>query len=415
VRAIAQKASGGLVRSVGSGLEYLAAWTLSWFEDDSQSARRWRELALRYSHMGVPLLDRMSLERSIAASPRDIEPRVELGMLLLERGDLEQARKAFEGALSCEYSHKGAVRGMATTLHRMGKLSEAAYFYLSYLSEEPEDAEVLVNLGIVLDAQGEFELAIERFRKALELKPDSAAVHILLARALMRTGNLGEARHVLSRAVDLDPRNSEAHRFLGHVAQNLGEKAEAERLFEKAIECDENNPHAYLNLSQLLNMDERDPNRTVPLARSAREIFHTQGDQHGLAFSLWEIGWAEYLRGNWKESAEASAQALENEPELLPVRFNRALALLRGGDSQGAEREYARTLEGSVDVSALRTHGIADLRKALKEDPQIAGGEALLHHMEERDRQLEREILERAAATRSEQAMSTIPGPSRTE
>lgn len=394
------KRSSDLRTAFGASMEYATTWAASLFGDAKRSTWRFRSLAHRSNQSGVPFLDRLSLERAVALSPKDPRPRVELGTLLFERGDLEGARRAFEGALGCDFKDSGALRGMGTTLHRLGKLDEAAYYYLSYLANEPEDLHVLINLAIVRDQQGEYGRAIRRLREADSLSPDNPLIHQLLGRSLMRAGDLHQARKTLEKAIELSPRDSEAHRFLGLALETLGDTEAAKASFEKAIDCDPASGYAYLNLAQLLNLKPEEHGRTSVLAARAREQFEKGGNRHGVALALWEVGWAEYLLGNWKKSIRASVAALEEEPGIVPIRFNLALALLQQGDVGAAREHYIRALADLEDLSDLRTHGLADLREALKEDPDLEGGAGLLRMLEAKDEEMVSQVLERTGTTR---------------
>jgi tetratricopeptide (TPR) repeat protein len=68
--------------------------------------------------------------------------------------------------------------------------------------------------------------------------------------------------------------------------------------------------------------------------------------------TYWELGWSYYLLGDYRSSVEASRRALEKDPNLLPVMMNTATALLAGGETEAAMKEYEQGLEKAVDPNS---------------------------------------------------------------
>ncbi|WP_236069786.1 tetratricopeptide repeat protein [Prochlorococcus marinus] len=72
------------------------------------------------------------------------------------------------------------------------------------LASNPEDINCLVNLGILLKKEGEFEEAIASYRKAIEVKPDFVEAHSSLGQMLMEKGDYLASTGCFKQALSLD-------------------------------------------------------------------------------------------------------------------------------------------------------------------------------------------------------------------
>lgn len=69
----------------------------------------------------------------------------------------------------------------------------------------------------------------------------------------------------------------------------------------------------------------------------------------------WNLGWTYYLVGRFDEAISMDRRVLEQDPELIGLRFNLALALLARGDFSEAEAEYYRGVNQAV-TEVTRAH-----------------------------------------------------------
>jgi tetratricopeptide (TPR) repeat protein len=119
-----------------------------------------------------------------------------------------------------------------------GELEKAVDEYKQALELEPENVDVLTNLGVVYYNLGRLDEAIAEYLKATEIAPEDADVHSNLAAAYVQTNQLDKALDEYLRAVDLDPSLPEAHFGLGVVYIQLGENDKAIQAFERFQELD---------------------------------------------------------------------------------------------------------------------------------------------------------------------------------
>ena len=73
-----------------------------------------------------------------------------LGVTLQQLGQLDEAVKSYEKAISIELDFADAHNNLGVTLEQLGQLDEAVKFYEKAISIELDFADALNNLGITL-------------------------------------------------------------------------------------------------------------------------------------------------------------------------------------------------------------------------------------------------------------------------
>jgi tetratricopeptide (TPR) repeat protein len=144
----------------------------------------------------------------IAENPGSWMAHNNLGITLVQRGQLEEAFDHYHKALELNPGYGEAYYNLANALLRAQRVDDAIAQYERALELEPRIAAAHANLGAIFLRRGQFDEAIARFEKALELEPGNATVHALLGDALRRAGREEEAQVHLRKAAELDPRRA---------------------------------------------------------------------------------------------------------------------------------------------------------------------------------------------------------------
>jgi tetratricopeptide (TPR) repeat protein len=104
--------------------------------------------------------------------PENASVAYNLGLVEKSAGDLDQAIGAFQRALTLDPAHQNARFELAGCLMDTSRLTPAQQHYEIYITEKPDDAAALLNLGRVL-------LRLDQ--------PGNALAHLERANALART------------------------------------------------------------------------------------------------------------------------------------------------------------------------------------------------------------------------------------
>lgn len=126
-----------------------------------------------------------------------------------------------------------------------GQYSEAVEEYKKALELDPDNVDVMVNLGVTYYQQGQFDVAIETYTGAIAISPDDADIHSNLAAAYVQqydpegtTDTLSLALEQYRKAIELAPDLAEAHYGLGMVYYLLGQTEKAVTALERFQELD---------------------------------------------------------------------------------------------------------------------------------------------------------------------------------
>ena len=111
----------------------------------------------------------------------------------------------FRHALAVDDRNAPAHMNLGVALVEKGELEEAGRHFAEALRIWPHYAEAQSNLGFVLASQGKWNEAVAAYRAALALNPRISQVHYLLGSALLSQGKAEEALPEYGAALELDP------------------------------------------------------------------------------------------------------------------------------------------------------------------------------------------------------------------
>ncbi len=181
----------------------------------------------------------------------DWEANFYLGMIYLQREELEEADQYMQQAYNLRPDNYFSLVNYARILYRDGHLEEASEMLNQVTEENRTTTESFFNTrGLLAMADEEFEKSIEYFLQAVEINPENYYVLNNLGLALIRTGDFQEAKEHLEKAVEQDPQEAFIFNNMGIVYENLNQLEEARDSYERAVEL--NHQQAEENLNRVL-------------------------------------------------------------------------------------------------------------------------------------------------------------------
>jgi len=121
-----------------------------------------------------------------------------------------------------------------------------------FLSDRPNDVNILYNLGMALSDVGRPAEAEEHLQHVIDLSPDHVNARVALGVALQRQGQTARAIKVLRAAVEHAPDNLWAQRNLGACLVSAGQFQEAESCLRKATLIEPGDQQSWYGLAQAL-------------------------------------------------------------------------------------------------------------------------------------------------------------------
>ncbi len=184
---------------------------------------------------------------SYTRNPGNFWSNHSLAMLLvdLQPPRHEEALRYFAGALALAPDNAGIMVNMGICHAQLGEHEQAEDFFREAVRLEPEYAAAHLNLGRTLSDQGDREAAIAAYQKAIEILPDYVSAYQNLAIELAAAGRQEAALVNYDRAVEIEPENPDLLNARAVTLAALGRHDEAitsyrtsPRVGSDPLECD---------------------------------------------------------------------------------------------------------------------------------------------------------------------------------
>jgi eukaryotic-like serine/threonine-protein kinase len=352
------------------------------------------------------------------------------------QGHYEQAIATYERALNIlegmgEHQKTGSIlNNMAINFENEGKLDKAEKLYRQAMSHfaaagnKTNQAVALGNIADILYLRGNLVAAEKMYRQdlvAMADKEDPSYTLYRLADLELMEGRVAQARQHAEQAVSESRAHQGEYQYLTGAMEVLGEAFAAQadlggarRQFEESLEIRQKVgavelvAEAQLELANLA-LDERHPEKTEPLLRSAiAEFEKEQGDPAAsTAYTL--LSRTLLMKGKLDESRKAIQRSIElsktsSDPALrLPAEIQAARVEMTSPDSQAmnsARQELRSTIAsakklgyyyiecearlafGELDLKSNPASGHAELA-ALAGETRSHGMEFLAHQAEQ--------------------------------
>ena len=270
------------------------------------------------------------------------------GMGLLQRHDRAEQRelaiKAFDEALEADPEYALAHAGRAEAYLRVygatrnpAALEQARASCRRALSLNDQLSAILLTMGMIHRAAGEYQDAIISFESALKVQPDSAEAFRELGNTYAAAGRIGEAEATFQRAIRLRPDDWNAYSDLGVFYFRLGRIPESVAMLKRVVELTPDNYEGYRNLGGVY-LKQRDDEKAERALRKSVELRPTEA-----AYS--NLGTLYYFRKQFAEAAEAYQSATELNPEAAKIWANLGDAYLHiPGKQSEAANAYRRAI-----------------------------------------------------------------------
>jgi putative PEP-CTERM system TPR-repeat lipoprotein len=192
------------------------------------------------------------LRNAVQSDPENGKARFELGVVLLQLGELNAAEAQLRAALAHDYDGDKVAAPLAETLLRLERNQDLIDEIPAGERPPENEASVRVARGYALLNLHRIEEARRSFEQAEAMTAKPAPALFGLARALGFLGDVAQAVETLKRALDNDPKLVDGWVFLGQLQRALGESTSARAALDKAVALSPGNQAARLDRAALL-------------------------------------------------------------------------------------------------------------------------------------------------------------------
>ena len=216
----------------------IAAWQTTYWRDDltlwTRTLNCTTDNGVAHVHLGLVYMARgqseqaiEQFETSIRIYPDYCEAHYDLACVLNSLGRLDAAQQKFPRHLpiAIRPSHIRARNNLGMLLLNRGNVAAAAEQFQKSLDVYPDYAPAQNNMGLALMASGQYAAAAPYYRRAIELDPDFPQPHANLGLALTHTGQAAEAVAEFESFLRVQPDNAQVLGWLAWVLATARDNA----------------------------------------------------------------------------------------------------------------------------------------------------------------------------------------------
>lgn len=269
-----------------------------------------------------------------------LDPATALAIALQHHraGHLAEADAAYRQILAVQPDHADALHLLGVLLHQQGASDAAAELIRRAILLRPSFRAAHTNLGEVYRAMGRLVEAIATFRQALELAPEDAVTWCNLGNALREQGSLPAAADACRRAIQLNPNLAEAYNGLGLVLSDQDNLQESLSAYYQALQLKPDYAPAHLNRGEVLAR----VGESAAAISAFREAIALRPD-YALAYNNLGILLSE--GGQPEDAIAACRQAIRFKPDFAEAYNSLGLALAKVGQFDEAVQAYETALQ----------------------------------------------------------------------
>lgn len=211
--------------------------------------------AVFWSNFGVILRQANRTDEALAAYERSIEldanspdSHFNYGKSLRAVGKLKQAEEHLKKSIALNPKKVPAWLSLMNLASSVGKSDVALAIGSQALGHVPEDPGILLNSGIILKREKNYEPAIEYFHRVLAVSPEHVEALCKLAAIDIDWHHFDDARDKLDKAMKSEPDNLHVLNTLGLLNNTIGDHKRAIAVLERAVSIYPNDSTAFANL-----------------------------------------------------------------------------------------------------------------------------------------------------------------------
>lgn len=233
--------------------------------------------------------------RQVDRYPSSARAYTNLGLALINKGQLHDAAKAFEAALGLVPWHYPAVINLVHLRIVQGQFDDAERMCAHLLQERPSDPNPLMSLADIAVRREDLVLGATLWQHAIDLQPRAAFARLHLAMVLLRLSRHREAIAQLKVATRLDVRSAALHQGLGVAYTFAKDQGRALRSFKTALTLAPGMPEAIHGVCDILLRQGK-----AKAAESILKRYLTDTRDDAVAYDL--LAWAYVQQSRFREA-----------------------------------------------------------------------------------------------------------------
>jgi tetratricopeptide (TPR) repeat protein len=268
-----------------------------------------------------------------------------------------EAQKEFEAALQLEPHNITALAQMSDFLTSRNQEAEAFAAVQKYVASNPNDAKGHVILGS-LDLQAKkYPDAQVEFQHAIQLDSRDVQPYIELGKVLEEQGQMDAAIAQYQKGLDIQPKYPALDTYIGNLYLAKDDLEMARKYYAQALSDDPNFAVAIANTAWIDAQEGKDLDVALSMAQKAKSM---QPDVPSITDTL---GWVLYKRDDYPAAVNMLEDCVHKVPSSGEFRYHLGMAFLGEGQKAKAKENLksALQLKLSGDEAEKAHQAIAEL------------------------------------------------------
>ena len=195
---------------------------------------------------------------ALALQPNLHSARFLLGQLVLEAGQIDEARAHFTGLLDEPDFRAIALFGLGDVVRKSGDMEKAVEHYRAALALQPRQVRALQMLAGALASLGRENEAVAAYRQYLADYPQDLAIEASLADLLSQLGDLAGAQQIWNSVAQRRPGDPTPLQRLALLHERFGDHAGSDALAARVAEFTADDPDLILLRARAAQREGRD-------------------------------------------------------------------------------------------------------------------------------------------------------------
>jgi len=266
----------------------------------------------------------------------------DLGNLLQEREQFDEAINCYQKAIELNPKFPGAYFNLGETFQNKGRLEDAMDCYKRVIELYPEFPGTYYNLGNIFEDKGLFDEAVTHYKKTIQLDSHHAMAHYTLGNVFQKMKHIDKAIEYYQNAIQIDPNFAEAYNDLGISCREKGQLDEAVSYYRTALQLNPNFAEAYNNLGIVLQEKGRLDEAVSCYEKTLKLSPNNYTACNNLGIVLQE-------KGRLDEAISYYRTALQLNPDYYKACNNLGIVLQEKGQLDEAVSYYQKALQLNPD------------------------------------------------------------------
>ena len=307
------------------------------------------QLAEAHHNLAVLLVEAGDLDQAkteivkALALSDSAEFRLALAHILVLKDDLEGAKSEYQMVLEKSPQNEKALQGLSYIELEKGDEQTSIELLEQALEKNPLDEVSLYNRAVLAERTGNMDGAERFYKELLRVDPAHPQGVIRLAVLLRKMGHLAETKEILDRAVKSGKKNNQFLALLASTSEELGNLEDAEVAYKKILAIKPDDEDALASLASLY-VSKRQHQMALETLKSLFAVNEHSARGHTVQ------GIAYVQLGKFVEARNSLQKAIEEDPTQAVAHYNLSLVYKHEGDRSLAEQELnrAKVLDPSI-------------------------------------------------------------------